>query len=271
MPVNKIDSNVTGLRTSEELSIGVVDPSAVWLEHEPNSYADFGGQVTTVARNPITADRQRKKGVSTDLDASGGFSADITQESLLNLGQGVFFADMRTKDRLAVATVNTGGVTDDFEPASGGAAYIAGDLLWGEGFDDAPNNGLHEVSGVSTATQVVSTSTLTVATGQSGFITRVGHRFATADMNVVITGDYAYYENQGGYDLTQLGILPGEWIWVGGDTASSDFVNAENNGFKRVKSVSATQIVVDKSGAAMSAETGPNRAYSWLRRGHSHH
>ena len=71
--VQKIDSNVTGLRYQEERSIGVAEPNNPWLVLEPNSYDDFGGEFTTVARNPINAGRQRQKGVLVDLDATGGF------------------------------------------------------------------------------------------------------------------------------------------------------------------------------------------------------
>ena len=65
--LQKIDSNVTGLRFAEEVSIGVLAqeeaaPSNTdWTPLEPNTYADFGGQISTVARNPINPSRQRRR------------------------------------------------------------------------------------------------------------------------------------------------------------------------------------------------------------------
>jgi hypothetical protein len=95
--VEKIDSNSTGLRFCEEASMGVLPATAaqVWYPLEPNSYSDFGGEVTTLARRPINASRQNQKGVVVDLDASGGLNQDMTQNNTTRLERGFFFADIR--------------------------------------------------------------------------------------------------------------------------------------------------------------------------------
>ena len=82
--LDKIDSNLTGLRFAEESSIGVLDQELAvpantdWVPLEPNTYADFGGSITTIARNPINPSRQRKKGVTTDKDSTGAFNTGST-------------------------------------------------------------------------------------------------------------------------------------------------------------------------------------------------
>lgn len=252
--VNKIDSNSTGTRYQEEASLGVPDAGNPWIEIEPNSYADFGQQITTVARAPIVADRQMKKGVATDLDASGAYSTDLTQENLPDLAQGFFQADLRVKDELAVAIVDT--TIDDFQPASGGDAYVADDLLFAQGFDDGPNNGLHQVSGVPAASSIPVTTNLTTAAAQSGTLRRVGFEFAAGDLDVDVTGDFATLTTAV-KDLTELGLLPGEFIFLGGDVSGGSgdqFLTAANNGFKRIRSIAANAMVLDKSDLDMATE-----------------
>jgi hypothetical protein len=46
------------------------------------AYNDFGGEIVTVAPNPINPSRQRRKGVTTDLNAAGGFNHNLNYENL---------------------------------------------------------------------------------------------------------------------------------------------------------------------------------------------
>lgn len=354
---NKIDSNQTGLRYQEELCVGQADPANNWIPLEPNSYDDFGGEITTVARNPINASRQRQKGVVTDLDASGGFNTDVTQTNLQDILQGFFFADFRRKSdvgvdrnarrpgiagefadylvtdvgaadditvdsRVAVsiainvagtgyadgdivtitdaaATIEvkgiinqTGGIPDTVTltdpvfsggdegrsdadlagpsvttvaPAGGsgltvtitygdGISWQAGDLVWSQGHTQSDTNGLLSVLSVSDNVITFNeTLTADAAPAVGATLTTVGTEAGAGEFDVITTGDFSTITSSG-VDWTTLGLVPGEWIFVGGDLAADAFATPANNGFKRIRSITAANLVIDKSNLDMIAE-----------------
>ncbi len=370
--VQKIDSNVTGLRYQEERSIGVAEPNNPWLALEPNSYDDFGGEFTTVARNPINAGRQRQKGVLVDLDATGGIQNDLTQDNLQDILQGFMFADFRGKNdvgddrqprragiagefedylitditatsditvdsRVAVSAVagtakgtgyNVGDVVEVVDTAAtvrvrlvvtaitggppgpvlsvdlldvtgldagglegrtdadtspdaetdvvtgtgdgvlqvtvtydNGLVWQAGDLIFMTDHDDAANNGEFDVASVvDNVITVTQTSLITdAAPNAAATLTTVGFQVPAGNLDVVVpalpalptlvlTGD----------DFTTMGLIPGEWIFVGGDVTGGSgdqfSQNADNNGFMRINSITATVLEIDKSAGTLVAE-----------------
>ena len=253
--VNKIDSNITGLAYAEEQSLGVLPATPVWRPLEPNGYSSFGGEITTVARNPINQSRQRKKGVVTDVNATGGWGTDLTQENFQDIVQGFMFADLRTKNELSVTAVDTGGGNDDYELASGGDDYVANDLLFAKGFSDSTANGLKVVTGTPTATSVPVTTAIPTLSGELGTISRVGFEFASGDADIDASGTLPAITTTT-KDLTTLGLIPGEFVFIGGDNASNQFVNAVNNGFCRIRSIATNRIEFDKTAGVMVDETG---------------
>lgn len=262
---NKIDSNVTGLRFAEETSIKQLPGSPVWYPLEPNGYNDFGGQISTVARNPINPSRQRKKGVTTDLEASGGFGTDLTQTGLTRLFQGFFFADAREKeatDPLNGTTVPLTAVDDTadaYQAGSGLDGFAAGDLILASGFGDATNNGLKVVSS-ATATEVSVSGSLVAEASPpaTAKLEQVGVQLSTGEVDINVSGTLPRLERASGgtVDFTTWGLVPGEWVYIGGDATANKFSSSANNGFARVRLVDATFIEFDKTGSTMTAETG---------------
>lgn len=260
---NKIDSNVTGLRYAEEVTPAVLPGSPVWYPLEPNSYDNFGGNLTTQARTPISQGRQRQKGNVVDLDAAGGFQNDLTQNGLTRLLQGFFFADIREKYTTApmnsAATVITGvtGSSETYAAASGLSNFLLNDLLLASGFSVAANNGLKTVASSTSGTVVVTENISDETPPATAKLEKVGHQFATATVDVTVVGGYPRLNRASGTkDFTTFGLLPGEWVYVGGDAAGKRFVNAVNGGFARVRAVAATYIEFDKTSTTWVAETG---------------
>lgn len=178
--VNKIDSNFTGLRYTEESDIATLTGSEAWTPLEPNSYSDFGAQITTQARNPIQASRQRKKGVVTDLDAKAGFSSDFTQTNFYDMLQGFFFADWRAKPE-AIITAATGSSTDDYT-VDDEDGFLSGHLVFVSGLTVTANNGLKLLNGV-TANALSCSTDLTDDTSD-GEVRAVGFQFGSGILSV---------------------------------------------------------------------------------------
>lgn len=256
--VSKIDSNATSLRYAEELSFKTLPGTPEWIPLEPNSYSDFGGSISTIARNPINSSRQRKKGVVTDLDASGGFETDLTQANLQDLLQGFLFATLRRKGEQVVTAISVDGANPDEYQVADTTGFLVGDLIQGQNFSTAANNTVNEVTVIVASTSVeVADGTLVdeAAPPSTAQIVVVGHVGATADINVDASLTLPAITSTA-LDFTTLGLIPGEWIFIGGDGATSDFVTTANNGFKRVRTIAANRVEFDKSGSTMVTETG---------------
>lgn len=260
-PVYKIDSNVTGLRFAEEECLKQLPVTPIWRALEPNTYSDFGGSITTVARAPIKQSRGRAKGVTTDLEASGGFNQDLTYHNTVRLMQGFLFADAREKKTTQpingdAAIVITGVTTTDdrYAAASGLGTFKVGSLILASGFTNAANNGLKVVDEINAAYVGVSSNlTDEVAPPADAQIETVGYQFAAGDNDITLNGSLVRLTSAA-VDFTTLGLVAGEWIFIGGDGAGSYFTN--NRGFARISAITAGYLEFDKTDWEGAAEDG---------------
>lgn len=263
--INKIDSNLTGLAFAEEECLKQLPTTPVWYGLEPNSYSDFGGELSTVARAPIDPSRQNKKGTITDLDASGGFNIDFTKSNLTRLLQGFFFADARelpaTKPLNAAAveltSVNSG--TKTYAAASGLAAFVAGQLVFASGFTNAANNGLKTVASSTAGTVVVAETVVTEASPPAAAkLQTVGFQFASGDINLAVVSGVPSLVATAADFTTLPGLIPGLWVFIGGDDSANRFAN--NVGYARIKSIAAKAIAFDDTTFTPVDESGAGKS-----------
>ena len=252
--VQKQDSNFTGLSYAVEESLGVLPAVPVWVPLEPNSYDDFGGELETVARNPINPSRQRKKGVVVDLNASGGFEQDLTQENMQAPLESFMFAKMRRKG-FALVTSLVAGVFNVTPGA--GSDYRVGDILFAKDFAKTTTNRTHMVT-ASTANSVTVPGGSGLA-DTTGRISRVGFQFSPDDAEIDTSGLWPALVSSS-KDMTQFGVIPGEWIFIGGDISDEQFATANNNGYACVLTVSANRIEFYKTQFPMSTDDGADKA-----------
>lgn len=252
--VNKIDSNVVSLAYAEEDSIGVIG-SPTWYQLNPNSYDDFGGEITTVSANPINPSRQRNKGVTTDLDASGGFNHNWNFHAFIDLFQGAFFANTREKGAEVVTAVDVDTSNPDEYEVASTTGFLVNSLIKGFGFTNSANNALNVVTAVTTDTSVeVADGQLVDETPPAGAQIRVvGYQGAAGDIDVDASGDLPVLTSTS-LNFTTLGLVAGQWIYIGGDAAGTSFGTAANNGYKRIRSIAAQALTLDKSETTMVTE-----------------
>lgn len=254
--VGKIDSNVTGTRFAEETSPGVLPESPVWYPAEPNSYGDFGGQISTVARNPINPGRQRKKGVVTDKEGAAGWNQDLTQTNLHQLIQGFMMADYRRKPEVLAREASVKSVVDaspdyyllnNLEAsgapvvANGGTGYTVGDVLT-----------------VSGGTAVTAT-TLRVLTAPAGVIGSVeivepGLYSVAPSNDVSVTGGSG---SGAEFTLAYTNLVT---FLANSLVMASNFGTAANNGLKKVTGFSTNGTHVEVSDTLVGEGSAPATA-----------
>jgi hypothetical protein len=259
----KIDSNVTGLRYAEESTLKVLPGSPVWFPLEPNKYTNFGGKLTTIARKPISQSRQQQKGTVTDLTASGAFEQDLTQLNTLRLMQGFLFADAHEKattmplNTTAVDLGSINGAAHTVAASSGLDVFTVGDLVFFEGFSVAGNNGLHSVTAVASGLLTVSAGLSDEADAPAAAkVTCVGHQFVSGDLSIVMAGGLPRVTSAS-VTMSNLRLTVGEWIYIGGDIASTTF--SSGGGFARIRNITAAYLELDKTDWVATGDAGTGK------------
>lgn len=253
--VQKVSGSITGLRLCKEATRGTI-PATVgsqeWFEMEPNSYADFGGELVLLSRSPINPSRQRKKGVVTDLNAAGGFNQDVTFWNMRDVWESLFFAKRHSLHEVKEPTIAVSSNTSTVTLASHG--IVVGDIVLGEDFVGAEaNNGEKLVTAAAT-------NTFTYAGGATVSSKIVGSQFRRIGHNWDGSGRLAIAATSGslpelvksvGADLNSFGLRKGDWVYLNGFTAK------ENNGFCRIaEDPTATKLIFDKTGGGTTSSLG---------------
>lgn len=258
-PNFKIDSNDTGLRFAVEECLKQLPATGViWKAQEPDSYGDFGSTTTTVARNPINPTRQRKKGVVTDKDASASFTTDLTNNNHQELLQGFMFAAARERATtvpvgLPVVPVTGVAAATGYSMAAGTASkFPVGMLVLASGFNVAANNGFKVVTGGAAGSVLVAGAATEGSPPAGASLQCVG--FEGGAFSIVMAGSVAKLV---GTAMNTYGVIPGEWVCIGGDAADTSFVN--NKGFARIDAISATEWTLGKTSWTPVAEAGTGK------------
>lgn len=237
-----------------------------WKSLEPNDIADLGADITTVARDPISNSRQRRKGTVTDLDSQAGFDADLTLDVFEDFAENFTFALAVNRDTVfrgahvangayqvteltaaqAAKFIATGGVItlvngrNYVQPANNGLAPLTADPglndaeleVAGLTTEDAPTNAVVELAGVRTDD----------VTWDWDAPTKTAAMTSAADIT----------------DWSTLGFSPGQVVHIGSPDGSGGVTNGFTNavlddmfGYARIRAINGATMTMDKVDAAL--------------------
>ena len=263
--MGRVLTNNTGLNYNIETSLGVAGTD--WVKTEPNDISSFGAEITSVARDPISQNRQRRKGTVTDLDSAVEFEADLTMSAMRDFIEGFCFnaaGNSIATQMGATGTVDGGASEDSFtglaSMSAAQAALLATDvLIWVNGFNLAANNGLNVVAlDVASTDTVISvpTGTLTAETGATSQVSIAGVRLPAGDAPTwTYAAPYATLASTGvDASLVAAGLLVGQMVHIGSIASLGGAIqNALENGgandmfgYARVVSFDTDEVVFDK-------------------------
>ena len=242
-----VDTNSISLALCKEAVSGTLPGAgtkAVYLE--PNGIPDFGGSISTVARAPISANRQQRKGTITDFSSTVSVEQDLTVSSFLSVIDGAVLSEWQGVPALQATTTTTGLTVDKTT-----VAIPANTLIHLTGFQN--NTGLKKVkTAVSVGATSVSIDGLTA--GDSGTAFVCGYEATAGDIkstaNTLVSTTL---------DFTTLPLFKGQAVFIGGETDSTSFSNGGISGLARVVKVEAKILTLDKLEGVFGEDAGEGK------------
>lgn len=218
----------------------------------------------------IAAGAQVRDRIRTSVEASGpvgyefsSFAHDLFWESAF---RSTFQLTPEHISNASVTAVLTNAFVVVDESGSGGFSgtdYYPSYLILAEGFGEAANNGLHVVAPGPTATNVPTTSTLVdePAPPADARIKVVGFKGGLSDIGADADGLTSATIN-----FSNLGLIVGQWIIIGGADIANKFDDVNNNAPCRISSISANALVFDRKPEnwGVEAESGTKQIEVWV-------
>ena len=243
------DTNATNLAVCREC-----EPTALtqWTNMQPNDIGSFAPEITTVARNPISQDRNNRKGTVTALAASPSFTSDTFMDMLRYFGASFLYTTWKgaAPEGLLPTAVTATGYT-----VPSGGALAEGTLVYASCWTESANNGLKVVGSGSSATEVVVSGLVAEAGNPAAVLHVVGVRAAAGDLQIDSAGNLISTT----LDFTTLGLTVGQQIHIGGEATVNRFATTADYGLAHVVSVTANLVVLGGTNAAFTVDAGAGK------------
>jgi hypothetical protein len=261
------DTNRVAVGIVEESTRGTT-PATPSIQALRVTSAGLAFTPNTVVSDEIRSDRQITDLILVGAESGGDIGAELSFEAADTLFEGALFSTWTNKPTKVgpVELVDAGTVADTYEVDADGATYVLGHLAQASGFDDAANNQTFRVAS-STGTTVVGTSLSLVADtspAADAALRVVGFEGVADDIDAVANGLQST-----ALDFTTLGLVPGEWVLIGGTAAGQKFTAAALNGWARISpsvAITATDLEFDilPDGWTTETSSGSKTLQVWI-------
>lgn len=265
--MGRVLTNNTTLSYAIEDSLGVLPGSPDWFILEPNSIGTYGATITTVARSPISQNRQRRKGTVTDLDSAVEWEGDLTLSHFTDFIEGFAFAaatnqdlDFRAGDATATGYTVPALISDQINKLHFNAAGNTS-LIFARGYLTSANNGLNPLDSqpIVTDTELTTANAVVETAPTNATVDIAGVRAETGDLDITVSGSTATITSGNEtpiatIDFTTLGLTVGQFIHVGGIATPEQFTGSL--GYGRVVSIAAAILILDKIDTTLVTAAG---------------
>lgn len=252
-----VQSNTIGLSSTKANADGSLPATPVWRRSEPNNVgAGTGPTFARQARQPLSPSRQNRKSVTTGLDVAASFESDITIASIEDFAEGIFFTSY-----VGGAVFTPTAVTANSYTVPSGGALDQNTLVYARGFTNSGNNGLKPVGSGSTSTSVnVSGLTAEAMPPRNALLEVAGFRGSTGDLEIDSDGNLISTT----LDFTDLPIIAGQMIHIGGLAAANRFAGATNTGYAQAQIIEANKITLAFESTTFAEDDGSGRSVDLL-------
>jgi len=259
------DSNRLRLTTVREVTLGVT-PNTPRMRTARITGESLKYEPVFVQSAEIRSDRMNADPIKINENNNGGINAEfsypVPDSPLSDFLRSLMFSDWvntptrfndGTADSVITGVAATGGVIT----VTTGTAFVAGHLILNSGFTNSGNNGLFKITTGSATVPAVGNSLLTdeAAPPAAAKVKVVGFQGASGDLTALADGI-----GSTALDLTTLGLVPGQWVKVGGTGAGFRFATEACNGWARVSgAITATKIPLDNLPTGWTTDSGTGK------------
>lgn len=166
---------------------------------------------------------------------------------------------VRDNDGTPDSVITDIGTTASTLTCTTGAAFVLGHLVRTTGFAQAANNTVAKVTTGGTTSYVATGAGYVAEAAPPGTARAkvVGFQGAAADITATATGLASTT-----LDFTTLGLIPGQWIKIGGSGAGNKFATAPCNAKARVTAIAAHALTCDNLPSGWTIDAGVGKTIS---------